>query len=143
MNYDYEWVLDLFAEGDLLHKHMFGGRAFYYDGKMVLVIMASPGERSYKNKTFPFDIWNGLLFPTEREVHGTIMSRYPMLVEHPVLPKWLYMPFDTEDFDELAVQILKEIRLPRPEWGIWPKPKKRKSKDKIKSRKKATTKRKK
>lgn len=120
-----EWIVELFREGELISKRMFGGTAHYYQGKMVLVFMQYEGDRTYRGKEYNFDIWNGVLFPVEREAHNTIINRYPPLFSHPVLGKWLYLPFATEDFDETIESIVREIRRGNQDWGIWPKPKKK------------------
>jgi hypothetical protein len=127
--YDY-WFLDLMPEEDFLSKRMFGGEAYYHCGKMVLVIFESDHDEikktSYKNKEFGFPIWDGVLFPVEREAHKEILSQFPVLKNHPVLQKWLYLPFPTETFDEMIEQIIRKIKNQDPLWGIYPKVKKSK-----------------
>jgi hypothetical protein len=131
------WLQDFFPEGELFFKRMFGGLAVYYRGKMILLIIKSPGESSYKGKKFKFDIWNGILLPTSHEFHSRIYQRFPEVVQHPVLGKWLYLPFNLEEFETIAENIAKEISREIPDWGIVPKVKRKlKKKTKINPRKK-------
>lgn len=132
-----KWIEDLLPE-DFMRKHMFGGFGYYHNEKMILAIFESFGDRSYKNLTFDFDIWNGCLFPAERENHDEIKKKFPILISHPVLPKWLYLPSQTEDFDFHAENILKEIRRQSKLFGVIPKSKKTKNSKKAKVEKRGS-----
>lgn len=122
-----DWIEDLLPP-DIVRKHMFGGFAYYLQNKMVLAIFESVGDRSYKDKHYDFDIWNGCMFPCEREQHTEILKKYPFLVNHPVLPKWLYLPVQNETFEANAETLLKEIRRRSPLFGVIPKEKKKSAK---------------
>lgn len=106
-----------------IRKPMFGGYAFYLDNKMVLAVFDSPGDRKYKNITYDFDLWSGCLFPTEREHHKAILELFPQLFSHPVLGKWLYLPEQTESFEDIVTEIIKHIAKRSPLFGILPKEK--------------------
>lgn len=104
-------------------KRMFGGFAYYLEEKLILVIFESYGNTSYRGKKYNFEIWNGCMFPVEKNVQPQVLNLFPFLVSHPVLPKWLYLPADSEDFDNNIELLLKEIRR-RNEWlGTYPKEK--------------------
>jgi hypothetical protein len=120
-----QWVEELLPK-DHLRKHMFGGFGYYLETKIVLAIFESTGDRTYKNKTYDFDLWNGCLFPCERENHPSILKKFPMLSSHPVLSKWLYLPVQTENFETVMEEILKEIRRRSPLFGVIPRGKKTK-----------------
>lgn len=126
-----KWIERLLPEG-YIRKHMFGGFGYYLNEKMILAMFENFGDRSYKDQAYDFDIWNGCLFPAERESHQEIKKKFPILISHPVLPKWLYLPSQTEDFDSHAENILKEIRRQSKLFGVIPKPKKTKN---VKSKK--------
>ena len=121
------WVEELLPKG-YIRKPMFGGFAFYFESRLVLVLFESTGERSYNNKKYNFELWNGCLFPAEREHHPEILKKFTFLINHPVLPKWLYLPLDTEDFEAHALALLKEIRKLNLKFGVIPKQKKSKFK---------------
>lgn len=104
-------------------KKMFGSLAVYYNGKMVLVLSESQGVRDYRGKTYPFDIWNGLLLPTDREHHSSLLSEFPSLSNHVVLPKWLYIPQSHKDFEKLAETFVDRIVEGDERFGIVAQPK--------------------
>ena len=100
---------------DYTRKPMFGGFAYYSENRMVLAL--------FENQE-PHSNWNGCLFPSEREFHLAILKKHVCLSNHPVLPKWLYLPLDSENFDAHVEELLKEIRRRSPLFGIIPKEKK-------------------
>lgn len=115
-----KWIEDILPDEEVSRKPMFGGFAYYYTGKIVLVIFESEGDYSYKNKKYNFEIWNGVMFPVEREYHPMVAREWPQLVNHPVLSKWFYLPAKSEDFEELLPMIIKKIFRPDSVWGTTP-----------------------
>ena len=113
------WTVEsLMDDTSYLDRAWFGCRAIYLRGLMVLVLCS--GE----------DPWNGLLIPTEKELHQDIMKDFNGLVQHPVLKKWLYLPENHEEFESTAMDLVAAIRLGDQRIGIEPKergPRKRKS----------------
>lgn len=97
----------------------------YYQGQLMLVIMEDAGNDLYRGKKYPYDIWNGLLICTSREQHPALQAQFPSLVLHPVLPKWLYVPFTSESWESLADSIIKLVRSGDPRIGVWPQQKKK------------------
>lgn len=127
------WIEDLLPEG-FFRKAMFGGKAYYVDGLLVLVLFAKVGDKSYRGRSYPFEIWNGCLFPTDREHHKEIQKLFPQLVAHPVLGKWLYLHQDQEDFETVIVEISKLLRRRSALFGIVPQPKRKKVSKKAKKK---------
>lgn len=116
------WLFDpLRDDPQYLEKRMFGALAAYFRGKMVLLISETEGDRSWKGQSYPFDIWFGLLLPTERENQDSIRQEYPSLVRHPVLPKWLYLPITEKNFEDIAMKIVECVLDEDPRFGIVPK----------------------
>ena len=114
-----EWAFEPFQDDDsFFSKRMFGGLSAYVRGKIVMVLTESPGDRTWRGKKYPFDIWNGILFPVERENHQEIMKDFPTLISHPVLGKWLYLPMSAEDFESTTEQIAKQIARNDPRFGV-------------------------
>lgn len=103
-----KWTEKYLPKGTI-RKNMFGGFGYYLDDRMILCLMETYGERTYKGVSLNYDLWCGCLFPCERENHMTITTKFPFLFPHPVLGKWLYLPLSTENFDELAESVLKEL----------------------------------
>lgn len=112
-----KWIEDLLPEGDFRRKSMFGGFAYYMGEKMVLLIFESDDKR-----------WNGCMFPVEKEFHVQALNKFPQLSPHKILPKWLYLPLNTEGFDEVVSDIIKQVLRPTGFWGTIPKAKVKKGK---------------
>lgn len=123
-----KWIEDLLPEGDYRRKAMFGGFAYYIGDKMVLATFESTGNRTYKRKKYPFEIWNGCMFPVDREFQDKALARFPFLTPHPILPKWLYLPLETENFEEQVTEVMAQAVKPTGYWGSVPKPKSSKKK---------------
>lgn len=138
--FELKWIETLLPSGTI-RKPMFGGFAYYLDSKLILTAFESPGDTSYKNKKFLFEIWHGLMFPCEKIHHELLLRDYPFLINHPVLPKWLYLPISNESFEENAEIIFKQIRKNSPFFGVIPKTKKPRGKfqNKIQSKTKNFT----
>lgn len=120
---------------------MFGGLAVYLFGRMVMVIMENPGDRTYRDQEFPFDVWNGVLLPVERSSHESLQQEFQELISHPVLGKWLYLPMSSRSFEEHIERIARLIKQDDMRFGVYPKPRgERKSKSKKKSKKKVSKK---
>lgn len=115
------WLFeDLFEHLEFAYKRMFGGLAIYYSGLMVAVLMEDPEQKHYKNLKFDYPIWNGLLVPTNREHHQSLLNDFPQLVPHPVLGKWLYLPMTDSEYDEVSQLIFQLIRSKDSRLGIVP-----------------------
>ncbi len=141
------WAFSEFEEHpSFWSRGMFGCLAAYCHNRMVMLLAENPGDSQWKGQNYDFDIWNGILLPTEREHHNSLKKSFPNLVPHPVLPKWLYLPMNAEDFEDTAEKIAKRILRNDPLLGIYPKVKpekknkkrsvkKSKSKSKVKKKK--------
>jgi hypothetical protein len=94
-------------------KPMFGATGCYARGLLVLVL-------SGREKP-----WNGLLLPTAREYHDSLINDIPALKQHPVLGKWLYIAETDDDFEEVATEVIELILAQDERIGVEPKPKKK------------------
>ena len=116
------WVLENLEElPGFYTKRMFGGLSAYAHDKMMLMLAESPGERTYRDKECDFEIWNGILFPTHYEFQESLQEEFPVLIQHPVLKKWLYLPLTTPDFESLIHEITECIVENDERFGIYPK----------------------
>ncbi len=117
-----KWAFEAFdRDPTFVERRMFGCLAAYVQGRMVMVLSEDPGDKSYRGKTYSFDIWNGILFPTEREFHTPLIKEFPGLVPHPVLGKWLYLPAIHDDFETTARDMALLIARQDKRFGIEPK----------------------
>ncbi|HVT72026.1 MAG TPA: hypothetical protein VHD61_02740 [Lacunisphaera sp.] len=94
-------------------RSMFGAKAVYLDGKLMLCFSA--GEEP----------WDGLLVCTDQARHGALQADFPALVPHRILPKWLYLSGNTDAFDRVAPQLVALARSRDPRLGVVPAPKRR------------------
>lgn len=136
------WIFETLMEHPtFLTKRMFGGLAVYLHGKMMLLLAEGPGETSYRGVDYKVEIWNGVLLPTDREHHDSLMKEFPCLMAHPVLGKWVYLPADHIEFESQIDEIIKCISKDDERFGIFPKVKtKSRKKKKSKSKKKSPVK---
>ncbi len=89
-------------------RAMFGAKAVYLGGKMVLCCCAGD------------EPWRGLLVCTDRTRHAALQSDFPALTPHSVLPKWLYLPEAAATFERDAVRLVALARARDPRLGIIP-----------------------
>lgn len=109
------WVVEpLMIEPSYIEKSMFGCRGCYLHGRLILVLTSRDREP-----------WKGLLIPTEKECHESLMNEFPALMVHPVLRKWLYLPEDIEEFEEFGAKLVDLIARDDPRLGVIPRPKER------------------
>lgn len=115
----HEWLWEsLGAEPTFLLRTMFGAKAAYLDGRLVLCFCAGQ------------EPWRGVLACTERSQHAALRAEFPELAPHPVLPKWLYLPETAEAFERIATRLVQLARQRDPRLGITPPPRRRRAKAK-------------
>jgi len=111
----HHWLWEpLEGEPSFVLRPMFGCKAVYLDGKIVLCFSARK------------EPWSGLLVPTEHVYHAALRAEFPMLAPHPILPKWLYLPEEADSFDRIAAAIVALAQRRDPRVGTVPKTKKKK-----------------
>jgi hypothetical protein len=107
----YAWIWEpLEADPRFLLRAMFGCKAAYLDGKMMLCFAAKE------------EPWRGVLLCTAREHHASLMQTLPALTPHPVLSKWLYLPEARGDFETVVARIVELVRRRDPRIGVLPSP---------------------
>lgn len=118
------WLAEpLMSEPSFLGRRMFGCEACYLNAMLVLVLADTE------------EPWNGMLVPTAREHQAALIAEFPSLSPHPVLPKWLYLPAERDDFENVAQRIVRAISLNHPLIGVQPREKRRKKGTKKRGRK--------
>lgn len=96
-------------------RAMFGGRAVYLDGRLMLFFTPLHWDD---------EDWRGICVPTEREHHAALMREFPELAPHPVLSKWLYLHESAERFESVAKCLVELSHRRDPRIGVTPKPRK-------------------
>lgn len=125
-----QWVEDILPE-NFKRRAMFGGFAYYDGPYLKLIIFEGGTETSYRGTDYGFEIWNGCMFPAEKMHHETLKKKYLFLKNHPILPKWLYLPIKTENFDDYVEKIIRDLHRPNSHWGTISERQKKSSKVKI------------
>jgi hypothetical protein len=87
----------LTSEASFVSRAMFGCVGCYLNGRLVLVL----ADRK--------EPWQGLLVPTEKSLHRSLLADFPTLRVHPVLRKWLYVPHARGGFATAAAAIVEHI----------------------------------
>jgi hypothetical protein len=112
----YAWLWEPLEEDPgFVARTMFGTKAVYLDGLIMLCFSA---------KAEP---WRGVLVCTDRKHHEALIAEFPVLSAHPILPKWLYLPESSNDFEKVAERLVALARRRDPRLGVLPRPKKRKT----------------
>ncbi|PIR22720.1 MAG: hypothetical protein COV44_06085 [Deltaproteobacteria bacterium CG11_big_fil_rev_8_21_14_0_20_45_16] len=106
-------IEDLTDLDSYLSKRMFGCKAIYLHGLMVLVMADSEAP------------WRGLLFPVDFEDHESLLGEFDCLQQHPILKKWLYLSSDSENFELEAQKLIRAIKRADRRLGITPKERKK------------------
>jgi hypothetical protein len=111
------WIEDLLPPGyDCAPKH--GGMAYYLDMRMVLILVEQrDGGNEHKGVTYPFELWNGCILPIEQRKQSAFFLKFMFLENHPANKDWLYIPADTENFEDEVKQFLREIMKGNPLLG--------------------------
>lgn len=108
------WLWEpLEAEAGFVLRAMFGAKAAYLDGKLMLCFCA--GEEP----------WCGVLVCTSREHHAALQADFPLLAPHPILPKWLYLPESADAFERVAADLVRLACRRDPRLGVEPSARKR------------------
>jgi hypothetical protein len=111
------WLWErLESEPTFVLRSMFGAKAVYLDGKIVLGFIARE------------EPWHGILIATDRPRHTALRKDFPELAPHPILPKWLYLPESADRFERLATALVVLVQARDPRIGVVPKPRKKASK---------------
>ena len=95
-----------------------GGMAYYLEGVEVLILVEKRGTYEHKGISYPFELWNGAIIPVEYKKQSAFFLKYLFLENHPANKDWLYIPADSEDFEDQMKQVMREITKRNPLLGI-------------------------
>jgi hypothetical protein len=110
----HQWLWEpLESEPSFVLRTMFGCKAVYLDGKIML---------GFTTRKEP---WRGVLVATDQTRHAALRMEFPALAPHPILPKWLYLPEAADRFERTAAALVSLVRRRDPRIGNVPKPKKK------------------
>ncbi len=116
------WAFEAFDRDPAFStKPMFGCLAAYLRGRLVMVLTEEPGDTAYRGKDYGFDLWDGIMLPTEKSFHESLRKDFDGLRPHPVLGKWLFLPAAHPRFETQARGIGERIAQNDPRFGVEPK----------------------
>ncbi len=108
------WLWEpLEADATFVLRSMFGAKAAYLDGRLMLCFCA--GEEP----------WRGLLVCTDRTHHAALQAEFPELTPHRILPKWLYLPESSDVFETAGSRLVQLARQRDARLGVTPGAKKK------------------
>lgn len=111
------WIEEMLPPGyDAAPKH--GGMAYYIDMKLVMILVERKGLYEHKGVSYPFELWNGAIFPVEKKAQNAFILKYLFLENHPANKDWLYIPAESEDFEDQVKQMMREVNKPNPLLGL-------------------------
>ncbi len=112
------WIEELLPP-DLQPDPKHGGMAYYQDMKQILILVEQP-ESTYEHKgvSYPFPLWNGVIFPIEYKKQSAFFLKYSFLENHPVNKDWLYIPASSENFEEEVRLLMREVAKKNPLLGL-------------------------
>ncbi|XGC79954.1 hypothetical protein ACES2L_11505 [Bdellovibrio bacteriovorus] len=111
------WIEELLPLGyDAVPKH--GGMAYYVDMNLVMILVERKGLYEHKGVSYPFELWNGAIFPVLKIRQNAFFLKYLFLENHPANKDWLYIPAEHEDFEDEVKQFMREIQKGNPLLGI-------------------------
>lgn len=111
------WIEDLLPAGtESAPKH--GGMAYYLDMKLIMILVEDPeSTHEHKGVTYPFQLWNGCILPVEYRKQNAFFLKFSFLENHPANRDWLYIPAESENFEEEVRQFVREITKRNPLLG--------------------------
>lgn len=87
-----------------------GGIAYYDDMKLVLILVEKPGSHyEHKGQSYDFDLWKGCILPVEQKKQSAFFLKFLFLENHPANKDWLFIPMDSENFEDDVKQVLREV----------------------------------
>ncbi len=111
------WIEELLPQ-ESEQRNLLGGKAYYLHEKQVLVLIETSKTRVHRGIDYPFEIWNGAMFPIVPLKQNTVYAKFTFLENHPANKNWLYLPADTEEFEEKMKLVLREIKKSNPLFGL-------------------------
>lgn len=112
------WLWEpLESDSSFMLRPMFGGKAVYLDGKLMLFFPSGKDAD-----------WRGVCVCTGYEHHASLMEDFPALAPHSILAKWLFLPEENDRFESVSEKLVSTVRRRDPRIGVVGKPKRRKQK---------------
>lgn len=111
------WIEELLP-AEVVPKRMLGGVGYYLDEKLILILIESSRSREHKGISYPFELWNGCLFPIEKIKQNTVWAKFNFLENHPAHKNCLYLPVESQDIEDEVKLVFRELKKRSPLFGI-------------------------
>lgn len=112
------WIEELLPQ-EIASAPKHGGMAYYMDQKLVMILVEqSNSTYEHKGVSYPFQLWNGCILPVEYKKQSAFFLKYSFLENHPFSKDWLYIPADTDDFEDDVKKYVREIVRGNPLLGL-------------------------
>ena len=114
----YDFILNELFELDPFVKKMFGTHSIYIGEKIYFALRESEKK--------PID--NGIWIATNRQHHDTLFQMFDSLRYFETIPmkKWILLPADADDFEEVGMALCEMVKENHPAVGTIPNSKKKK-----------------
>lgn len=111
------WIEELLPF-EIMQKTMQDGVGYYLGDKFVLFLTEDSKTTLHRGKAYPFQLFFGAFFPIVKIKHNAVIAKFPFLENHPVKKEWLYIPAESENFEEEVKLVLREVLKGNPLFGI-------------------------
>ena len=103
------WIEELLPQ-EIASAPKHGGMAYFMDDKLVMILVEqSNSTYEHKGVSYPFQLWNGCILPVEYKKQSAFFLKFSFLENHPANKDWLYIPADTDDFEDDVKKYVREI----------------------------------
>ena len=113
----------------------------YVYGRMVAFLCEHSGDKTWRGKEYPTELWNGCLIPTHRDHHEQLLGKLKGVCVHPVITKWLYLPVTSFAFEDSMFQLIELIEKRSELIGVEPEIRVSRQKPQVRSVSRKTVKR--
>jgi hypothetical protein len=113
-----QWIEDQLPP-EITAVPRYGGWAYYLENRLVMILVEHrTGIREHKGVAYPFELWRGCILPIEKFKQNAFFLKLPLLENHPANKNWLYIPAESENFEDEVKVFIREIAKRNPLLGI-------------------------
>lgn len=103
---------------EVMQKNRQDGVGYYFNDKFILFLTEDSKTTIHRGKSYQFQLYFGVFFPIVKLKHNAVIAKFPFLENHPVKKDWLYLPAESENFEEEVKLVLREVLKGNPLFGI-------------------------
>ena len=103
---------------DFYFQKYIGGLLIFIHGKRMVWLCEKPGIKRWRKKVFKKDIWNGCLIASLSHCRESLLKTLPGSHVHPVISDSIYLPRDSENYEESMLKLIELIHGKSPLVGV-------------------------